>query len=494
MINLQKQLVLSPYSDLFDILVDKKRFLPRFHDEVDMSFIFDELKDKYCNNNGRTAYDPVLMFKCLIIKNLTQLSDEDLMAEIKVNMEYKYFLDMTPEEMPPAPSTLCVFRRQRLKDKNIMSLLLDKTFAMAMERGIIKRSGTDGKAHINIIIDSTHTESMYGHYSPVPTLKTFSKKLRGALYAVEPELSGKIEKDHEIGATALEEEISYGQRLIRFITDNYPHMLSIKRVSLIFNRFRELIDDITQHYSVSPSDTDARVGHKSADTEFFGYKTQIAIDEESRLALDAEVTSGDVGDALPGLEVVKRIAENHEIKIDELLGDTAYSGQHFLELASRRSFSLIAPPHPILGKGIDGRDGFTFNKDADMFCCPQGHLAISQRTVTYKKDNRRARIYTFDHHKCAICPIRSTCIKGRAKARTFSVTELTEEQKELLRRQKTDYFKTRRKQRYKIEAKNAHLKQSYSMRKTHGKGITMMTLQAAVALFASNIKIILAKN
>lgn len=495
MISTQKELNFNACSELYDALVNKDRFLPRFHDEVDFSFIFNELVSRYCPDNGRPAIDPVFLFKCLIIKVITNLSDKDLMEEIRVNLEYKYFLDMAPLDLPPDPSTLCVFRRQRLKDNNMMKLLLGKTLGMAMERGIIKRSSIDGKAHINIIIDGTHTESMHGLYRPVPTLKALSKKLRAEIYACDPSIKGKLERDNEISNTSLVEELAYGHRLLNSIEKKYPQLLSVKRVSQKFNRFKELLEDIAEHYSVNPADADARVGHKSADTEFFGYKEHIAIDEQSRIIVGAEVTSGEVGDAIAGKDVVERIVANEDLKVDEMLGDTAYSGQPFLELAKENKFMLIAPPHPNLGSGIDGRDGFTFNKDADMFCCPQGHLAIKKRTVRYKKDNnRKAIIYHFDERKCAVCPLRSKCLKGNAKARTFSVSALTAEQKQLLLDRQTDYFKLRRRQRYKIEAKNAHLKQGYSMSKTQGKGIQMMTLQAAIAFFTSNIKIILAKK
>ena len=93
-----------------------------------------------------------------------------------------------------------------------------------------------------------------------------------------------------------------------------------------------------------------------------------------------------------------------------------------------------------------------------------------------------------------MCPIRGECIKGKkAKARTFSVTALSPEQDDLLERSRTEDFKQRRKERYKIEAKNSHLKRGLGYGRTMGKGIGMMELQAAVTLFVSNIKKIYAK-
>jgi hypothetical protein len=40
------------------------------------------------------------------------------------------------------------------------------------------------------------------------------------------------------------------------------------------------------------------------------------------------------------------------VDVDEILGDTAYSGQPILEMASKYGVTLIAPPHPNLGKSV----------------------------------------------------------------------------------------------------------------------------------------------
>ncbi len=47
---------------------------------------------------GRTAQDPIFMFKLLLLKTESGLSDVGLLEMVKVNMEYKYFLGLDPEE------------------------------------------------------------------------------------------------------------------------------------------------------------------------------------------------------------------------------------------------------------------------------------------------------------------------------------------------------------------------------------------------------------
>lgn len=479
--------------ELFDILVPKDNFFRKFHDDVDFSFIYNELAATYSPDMGREAYDPIYMFKYLILKVISKLSDEDLVNEVRVNLAYKFFLDMAPEDMPIDSTTLCKFRRCRLKDQNLTNKLLGKSFELGEVKGLLTRC-SDNKFHVRAIIDGTHTESCASLYRPVPALKEWSKKLRTSIYECYPDLTDCIASDSEIATTDLNAEMEYGKNLVAWVKQNIPNLGILPRISRVLNRFDELIRDIIDHYSYSPQDSDARIGHKTADTEFFGYKTQIVQDAESGLILGATVTSGEVGDALPGKEAVESVMQNPDIKIDELIGDTAYSGQPFLELAKDGEFELLAPPHPNLGRGIDGRNGFTFNKDADMFCCPQGHMAISKRIATYKKDNnRKSVIYSFDKQKCDACPLQHEC-RGKAKTKTFSVTLLTPEQKDLLQRSQTDDFRRRRRERYKIEAKNAHLKNGLGYDKAPCHGIEMMELQCAVTLFVSNIKKIYAKT
>lgn len=492
MLEKQKTIKFSPHLELYDKLIPQGHFLRRFADEVDFSFIYGELVSKYSENMGRQAIDPIQMLKYLILKILSNLSDVDLMEEVQFNLAYKYFLGLSPEDMPIDPTSLCKFRTQRLKDVELLDKLLGKTIDMAIDRGIIEQDHTTGKAKINLIIDGTHTESYARMYRPIPGLKEWSKKLRAQLYRLDETYVGKIKNDHSI--SDLTQEIEYCTNLVCFAKEYFQKYLSVQSFKRVLNKLDELITDITNHYSIS-EDNDAREGHKTADTSFFGYKGQIIIDEKSRLIVDAETSSGEVGDAIPGKVVLERLANNDKIEIDEVLGDTAYSGQPILELAKEKQFLLIAPPHPQLGLNIDGRDGFTFNKDADMFCCPQGHLAIRKRLVQYNKDNnRKAIIYSFDPQKCSVCKLREQCIKGSAKFRTFSVTALTDEQKQHLENSKTDYFKERIRQRYKIEAKNAHLKQGLGFDRTMGKGLHAMELQAAVTFFVSNMKLILSKS
>jgi hypothetical protein len=53
-------------------------------------------------------------------------------------MSFKYFLEMTPEEEVINSSSLTKFRKLRLKDTDLLDLLINKTVSIAVEKGIIR--------------------------------------------------------------------------------------------------------------------------------------------------------------------------------------------------------------------------------------------------------------------------------------------------------------------------------------------------------------------
>ncbi|MFA9459200.1 transposase, partial [Halalkalibacter sp. AB-rgal2] len=177
-------MMLSPYSELYDLIVPKDNFLRRLNELVNFSFVYDELHDKYCHTNGRNAIDPIRMFKYLLLKTIFDLSDVDIVERSKYDMSFKYFLGMAPEDSVIEPSSLTKFRKIRLKDINLLDMLINKTVEIAVEKEIIK-------SH-SIIVDATHTRARYNQKSPKEVLMDRSKKLRKSVYEIDESMKQKF--------------------------------------------------------------------------------------------------------------------------------------------------------------------------------------------------------------------------------------------------------------------------------------------------------------
>src|SRR3954453_20799220 len=123
----QQEIQLSAYSRLYDLIIPKDNLLRKISELIDFTFIYEELLDKYCSNNGRMAESPVRMFKYLLLKTIYTVSDVDVVERSLYDMSFKYFLDMTPEDGVIDPSSLTKFRKLRLKDTDLLNLLINKT-------------------------------------------------------------------------------------------------------------------------------------------------------------------------------------------------------------------------------------------------------------------------------------------------------------------------------------------------------------------------------
>ena len=88
----QLELNFSSYSELYNIVVKPDNFWRQLNDMVDFLFIYEELKDNYSSNMGRTCEDIVRMFKYLLSKSYFKLSDRGLVERVETDLLFKYFL------------------------------------------------------------------------------------------------------------------------------------------------------------------------------------------------------------------------------------------------------------------------------------------------------------------------------------------------------------------------------------------------------------------
>ena len=471
------QLRMSEYRNLYDIIIEKDNLLRKIKENIDFSFINPMLKESYCEHFGRPAKEPEMMFKLLFLKKLYDLSDETLIQNTKVNMAYKFFLDMNPEDSAVDSSLLTKFRKTRITE-DILEDMLGETVRQAIDKDLINSR--------MIIVDATHSKTSAKHETPTQILRRMSKELRREIYCTQFELSSKF-PEKPIETADLNDEIEYTKDLIKTVKDAVSKNGTLKAQKALV-KIEELLKDDRIKEIQSAVDTDAKFGFKSELNSFFGYKTHIAMTEE-RIITGLEVTTGEAPDGMYLENLVKQ-SEDSGIKVEEISGDTAYSSKANLEYAEEKGIKLISKLNPVISCGTGQQaENFVFNKDADMFQCPAGVLAC-RKAINGTKDTKKSRklTYYFDIEKCKNCPLKNGCYKEGAKHKTYSITILSDIHKKQKEFQETQYFKERAKQRYKIEAKNAELKQSHGLGEADSVGIKAMHLQSYFTAIIANAK------
>jgi len=280
---------LSNHAILFDILIEKDNFWRKLNEMIDFSFVYEELKDKYSSTMGRKAEDVVRMFKYLLLKQHFKLSDRGLVDRTKTDMLFKYFLGYLPEETDLIdPSLLTVFRRERLSNPeneeetstNLMDKLIAMTVEIAIKEGVIEVKN-------KLIQDSTHTNARFQHISPREELIRQAKLLRKSIYKIDETMHNKMPKKRE-STGLLEDQIEYTKELLNLLK-NDSRFSTLPNIKEQIDMLEETMCD-TEYEIEYSKDKDARIGHKTADTSFFGYKTHIAMTPE-RIITAATITT-----------------------------------------------------------------------------------------------------------------------------------------------------------------------------------------------------------
>lgn len=233
MLKWQLEIEMNKYHNLYSLIIPKENILKQINDLVDFSFVYDELMVNYSISMGRGAIDPIMLFKYLLLKVIYELSDEDVVERTFYDMSFKYFLNLAPEEINLInPSILTKFRKLRLKDMNLLDLLINKTVEIAIAEGVFKSKA--------IIVDATHTKWRYNQKLAQEELLERAKNLRKTLYGIKQEV--KEELPTKVTTGVLEDILEYCRLLIDSINAK-PELAANPAVKTKLNYLTETFND-----------------------------------------------------------------------------------------------------------------------------------------------------------------------------------------------------------------------------------------------------------
>ena len=135
-------------------------FLVRLNELVNWSIFLSALssvrRQHDPSKGGRPPFDPILMFKILILKSLYNLSDEQTELQIRDRLSFREFLGLTFADVVPDARTIWLFA-ELLKEQNMERYLFDLFNEELSRQGFVAKSG--------IIIDGTFVEVPRQHNS-----------------------------------------------------------------------------------------------------------------------------------------------------------------------------------------------------------------------------------------------------------------------------------------------------------------------------------------
>jgi hypothetical protein len=277
-----------------------------FRTEVMPMIPEEEFKHLYCKDNGRPNEPVSILVALSVIKELEDLTDEQLLDAYYFDTRYQYALAVTPEEAYLAPRTLYYFRERVVGDQAVQQV-----FDTTTDKIIETLSLRLGKQRL----DSSHIRSNMANLSRltlfVRTIETFLKKLKKGYPEKADSLTPEIRKRYlEREGYFADSKSSEARRRLNdcakdllYLTNRFSgdkdvkHLRSYKHLNRLFAEQCELAaesegDKIILRQEVpstslqNPSDPDATYGHKGK-----GYQVQLTetCDKENAVRVITQV-------------------------------------------------------------------------------------------------------------------------------------------------------------------------------------------------------------
>lgn len=422
-------------------LVREDHLLRKIDGAVDFSFIRERVKHLYCEDNGRPALDPVVLFKLLLLGYLYGVrSERQLMREVEVNVAYRWFLGLKLRDKVPDASTLSQNRRRRFSESTIYQEMFDQTVELAVRKGLA--SGTV------LYTDSTHLKA-----------NANKNKYDVAEVKVKPQ-----EYLQALEAAIDEDRAVHGRKPLKEQSEAEPETKPVK---------------------VSRTDKDSGYMVRDGKPKGFFYLDHRTVDGRHAIITDTHVTPANVHDSVPYLGRLDRQRERFNFQIRAVGVDAGYAAAAITQgLEERNIYGVIGYRTPTHREGYFYKRDYRYDEKLDVYICPNGQL------LSYRTTNREGyRQYHSDPDKCRNCPVRQKCTQSSnaTKVVTRHVWESSRERMDQHRLSKIGkrIYKRRKET---VERSFADAKQLHGHRYARFRGLTRVQQQCLLAATAQNIK------
>ena len=129
----QEMMLLPP----LQTLIPEDHYLRRLDRVLDLSFLHDAVRDRYCQDNGRPSIDPEVIIRLFLIQAMEGIGHvRELMRQVQVNLAYRWFIGYELTEALPDHSTLSK-ALDRFGDE-VFNELFERSIAQCRRSGLIE--------------------------------------------------------------------------------------------------------------------------------------------------------------------------------------------------------------------------------------------------------------------------------------------------------------------------------------------------------------------
>ncbi len=456
-------------------LVPKDNFYRHLEAQLDLSFVRELVYPLYANG-GRTSVDPVVFFKLQLLMFFEDLrSERQLMSVVADRLSLRWYLGYDLHEPLPDHSSLTRIRERY--GLEIFKRFFERIVEMCFEAGLVQ-----GR---ELYFDATKVEA---NASPGSTRSRslVEDRLGEHLAGIFADEALLVQDEDTpviaavVGPVGQEERRTLAEKNAR--QHRWIAQAGRQKREVVRWGYRRMAD-----LRVSTTDPNASLMQcKNKGSSRLGYQTHYVVDGgKARVILDALVTSAEVTENLPMLDLLFRSRFRWRLHPRSVTGDAAYGTVENVagvEKAGIRAYTVL-PDHE-KRTSLFTKNDFLYDAEKDLYTCPQGEVLRRQGYDHREKTIR----YAARPSACNACPLKVRCTKsskGRWLRRSYE-----EEYLERVRgyREGEPYRKAIRKRAVWVEPLFGEAKDWHGLRRFRLRTLEKVNAEALLIAAGQNIK------
>jgi len=415
---------------------DIEQFIPEDHilkrvDKIlDLKWLREEVRECYCEDNGRPGIDPEAAVRLMLAGFFHGIvHDRKLMREAQVNLAIRWFAGYSLEDELPDHSSLSRIRQRWGADR--FKEIFQRSVKACIDRGLVNGE--------TVHIDAT-------------------------LIRADVSWESITERHAETVVAENEAEEDTTRRLGRPQTrEKHP-----KKVSM--------------------TDPDATLVTSRGDFHLEPcYKQHTSVDDKTGVIVDVDLTTGEDNEGQRLIETVERIEKATGKELKQVTADASYAHARNYEELERRGIDAIIPPQRERSK--DKRipiRRFKYDGKHEVVKCPRGKiLERSSRT-------EKGWFYRAKSVDCQCCPLLKRCVPETAKARSILIVDGYDALLRARRRKQQGWDENTQRvynrHRSRVEGVHGEGKTQHGLRRAIRRGLVNVAIQVYLIAAVINLK------
>ena len=400
---------------------------------ISFAFVRERLKDSY-SETGRPSIDPELLLRILLIGYLHGITSErKLVEELRMHLAWRWFTGRGFDQEIPHHSTFSKNRHGRFQESKLFEQLFEEIVAHCLEAGLVQGD--------NLSVDGSFVEA-------------------------------NASKETRIPRAQLAEAAQVKRTVREYLAE--------------LEQQNPAEEPVHEQEQVSTTDPDSTYATKGGTPARLGYYDNYLVDNQSCVIVGVQATAARMSqETTAAKDMIARFAAWQGRNPQSVVADTTYGNGEFLQWLMERDItpymrtrdSALRKNSPLYGPGC-----FTYLPESNSYRCPAGE----QLNYGGHSARNRTHVYIGTRKRCGACLQKAQCTTSPIKYLAIHVHEPARQRaRELVA---TPAFVAAQRQRKKVEALFAELKNQIGLRRLRLRRLKFVREQFFLAAAAQNIK------